>query len=140
MTTFEETTWSRRKICTMRQFGRVAMDMFPQELTRRAGARTDHGEPSGPRAASAVSPWLFFRRSRPAKREENELARSFWTQRLSAQLPSDIYAAVLPHSRETETKGGELVGRRRNFSRVGSVLAPQDRPVERKTCPAGVDL
>ena len=36
------------------------------------GERIDHGEPIKPRAASAVSPWLFLRRSRPDRRKENE--------------------------------------------------------------------
>ena len=37
------------------------------------GERTDHSEPVGPRATSAVSPWLFIRRSSLPARNTSEL-------------------------------------------------------------------
>ena len=53
------------------------------------GERTDHGEPSGPRATLAAWSRLFLRRSRPSIRKDNELARNFWTQRYFGRVSSD---------------------------------------------------
>merc|ERR1711951_19899 len=53
------------------------------------GERTDHGEPSGPRATLAVWHWLSFRRSRPSIRKDNDLARNFSTRRYFGRVSSD---------------------------------------------------
>ena len=72
-----------------------------------SGKKTDHGEPSGPRATSAVSPWLFPRQSRPAtRRKEDKCARNSRAQRRPVRVSSDIIAAVFPHSGGAETNGG----------------------------------
>ena len=72
-----------------------------------SGKKTDHGEPSGPRATSAVSPWLFSRQSRPAtRRKEDKCARNSRAQRRPVRVSSDIIAAVFPHSGGAETNGG----------------------------------
>ena len=94
--------------------------------------KTDRGEPSGPRATSAVSPWLFLRQRRPTIREENELARNFCTQRHFARASSHISAAAFPHSNGPQTKRGKIVGRRCRFGRVGSFSLRRIRPPKEK--------
>ena len=77
MSTYEEANRSGRKTCTMRNCSGVAMGNPPRAVYLARGKKTDHGEPSGPRAASAASPWLYFRQSRLRIREEYKCARNF---------------------------------------------------------------
>ena len=126
MATYEETNPDRTTNLHAALFWQSRHGWFSAGVDLGGGGRTDHGEQSGPRAGSAVSPCLFLRRSRPAKQRENEPARNFWTQRRFARLSSDIYAAVFPHSGGTETEGDEIVGRRRYFGGVSSVCAPAE--------------
>ena len=53
------------------------------------GERTDRGGPSGPRATLAAWSRLFLRRSRPSIRQDNGLARNFWTQSYFGRVSSD---------------------------------------------------
>ena len=60
----------------------------PAGVDLPSGAETDHGEPARPRAALAVSPWFFCRRSRPPIRKTAELpnAAPLWASVLRSVL------------------------------------------------------
>ena len=104
------------------------------------GEKTDRGEPSGPRATSAVSPCSLRRGSGPAIRKQDKCARNPHTQSRSVRLSSDIFAAVFLHSGGTEAKGDEIVGRRCRVGRADSAFATPDSPSRKERTNIGEDI
>ena len=76
MATAEKTSRIGRNICTVHYFGGLAMDFCARDLTRRAEKEPIMATKWTTRHVGIMATKLF-RRSRPATRKDNGLARNF---------------------------------------------------------------